>query len=113
MSAQIFREGAGMDAQTTVDKLVDHLLGKGWYIGGSCGCNQANEIIFEEICRKYEAVDESPANKWRRKHKKCRWCHHCKSGGDYVCDVKQRYVNIDIPRPFCTVFELEPYSETK
>ena len=104
-----------MDAQTTVNKLVDHLLGKGWYIGGSCGGDQANDIIFEEICRKYAAVDASPADRWRRKHKKCRWCHHCNSDdyGYLQCDVKQRYVSIDIPRPFCSVFELEPYSETK
>lgn len=99
-----------MDAQTTVNKLADHLLGKDWYIADSVGGNQANDIIFEEIAGRYKAVDESPADRWRRKHKRCLWCKYCKFEvycGSYSCTVKVKPVNPDMPKPFCSVFQLE------
>ena len=104
-----------MDAQTVVNKLTDHLLGEDWYIVDPVGGEQANEIILDTIARRYPPVHESPANKWRRKHKRCKWCHHCKTrvhsdGLVTICSAKEKLVDIDIPRPFCTVFELDTYA---
>lgn len=105
-----------MNAYAALGKLKDHLLGKDWYIIDSCCAEQGNDLIVDAILRKYPAVDESPVNKWRRKHKRCVWCHHCttKLGHGYIltyCKAKQKGVDIDIPRPFCKCFELEVTKE--
>lgn len=100
-----------MDAQTALYKLEKHLLGKDWVI--ACVNDEAaNEWVVNEIMRIYPAVDESPIDKWRRRHRKCAYCHHCtwKIGPGYFqsfCKAKQKGVDIDIPRPFCSCFELE------
>ena len=65
-----------MDAQTALDKLVEHLLGKDYYIVNPVGGDQAREIIVNEICSRYPAVKEDPVDVYRRKHKKCKWCAH-------------------------------------
>ena len=109
------------NAQNIIDKLADHLLGEGWYIADSVGVDQANEFIYEEICRRYEAVDESPINRWRRRHPRCKWCHYCKSVTENgvtaaipaisTCLAKDISVAVDAPKPFCGAFVLEPYPE--
>jgi hypothetical protein len=107
-----------MKTQDAVNKLCTHLLGKNWYITDPVNGDMANAIIVEEIVKKYPAVDESPVEKWRRKHKRCMWCSHCVGRRVmdrdlifytiYDCKAKGRDdVNIDIPRPFCTLFELK------
>lgn len=60
--------------------------------------------------------NESPVNKWRRRHKRCGWCQHVtyKVGPGYVyayCRAKEKTVDIDIPKPFCSCFELTEYKE--
>lgn len=52
---------------------------------------------------------------WRRKHKKCAFCKYlkllipvvpnCASG--CFCNVKDKMVNPDLPRPFCELFRLK------
>lgn len=50
---------------------------------------------------------------WRDRHRRCKWCKYlhvyCNSllrvGPSYRCRAKQRYVNPDLPRPFCRLFE--------
>ena len=108
-----------MNAQDAVNKLCVHLLGKDWYIVDPVGVEQEIDIIVDQIMKRYPAVDESPVDKWRRKHKQCRWCTHCYEdlefddnkhtiGITYRC--KAKCLRIMIPhmsRPFCTLFELK------
>lgn len=111
-----------MNAQEAVNKLCVHLLGKDWYIVDPVRNEEANDIIVDEIMSKYRAVDESPVDKWRRKHKKCMWCRHCvghkaitstcEQASVFECTAKGKYIaSIDFPRPFCTLFELKKEKE--
>lgn len=106
-------------SQDALNQIIDHLLGKHWYIVDPVGGDQARELIVDEIKRQYSARDESPVDKWRRKHKRCAWCIHCKSEcvfdpnsqmfeTKYTCYAKRlKYIDIDIPRPFCSIFNLK------
>lgn len=105
-----------LEAQEAVDKLCDHLLGDDWYIVDPICCTQANAIIVDEIISRYRGATESPANKWRRRHKKCRFCKHCSYTPSVAghspkpwCDVKQKIVNDKRTRLFCGPFQLRPY----
>ena len=83
--------------------IATHLLGEKWY---SISMNPANvrEEIVQAICERYPAVDESPGDKWRRRHKRCKFCMHL---NDFLeCNVKECKVNPSTPRPFCYMFEL-------
>lgn len=112
-----------MNAQAAVNKLCEHLLGKDWYIVDPVGVEQEIDIIVDQIIKRYPAVDESPVDKWRRKHKKCRWCTHCgvytlidpiSKEFDYRNECKAKgikLINENIPRPFCTLFELKKEKE--
>jgi len=42
-----------MDAQTALNELCDHLLGKDWYVVDPLSNCQVNPIIVEEIEQKY------------------------------------------------------------
>ena len=102
-----------MEAKDALNELADHLLGKKWY--SNCyDVNSVNEDIVDTIKQRYPAVDESPVEKWRRRHKRCYFCSHCSitpsipfSPDVYICEAKGKTVNIDIPRPFCILFELK------
>ena len=100
-----------MEAQEALNKICSHLLGKNWYIIDPI-CNlQANDIIYEEICRKYPRDNDSPKDKYRRKHPKCKFCHYAKyrvlhEGAFCECTVKEKLVNDEIPRYLCKAFEL-------
>ena len=73
------------------------------------------EIITAEIKSTYPGVGESPVAKWRRKHKKCKWCIYCKHVEPPAmccpsfceCIAKDKIINEDIPRPFCSLFALK------
>lgn len=101
-----------MTAQEAVNKIVEHLLGKNWY--SDCIYQEnINEDIVETICRRYRGKDEDPVIKWRRRHKRCSFCKHCRSTGIvpftplvYTCTAKRKNININTPRPFCGLFEL-------
>ena len=103
-----------MEAQELVYKLCGHLLGKDWYISDPVDVDTANGIIYESICRRYPAVEESPKDRYRRRHPKCKWCNHCRyvtppamiCPSYYRCDVKDKVVNENVSRLFCSVFEL-------
>ena len=109
-----------MEAQKAIDILADHLLGKDWYITDPVSVSQANQIIVEEIVSRYEAVDADPVEKYRRKHKKCKWCGYCTSDVQtsidetgmishktcYECKAKEKRVNHNLLRPFCSCFKL-------
>lgn len=109
-----------LEAQKAVNKLCDHLLGDDWYIVDPV-CNiQANAIIVDEILSRYKGATESPANKWRRRHKKCMFCKHCSytpgvDGHDPKpwCDVKMKPVNNRRTRLFCGPFHLKSYYGSK
>ena len=108
-----------MEAQEALNKLCRHLLGGDWYIVDPVGVEQGNDIIVDQIMKRYPAVDETPVDKWRRKHKRCKWCIHHKPytvfnpnsqsfETCYECKAKDvSPINIDIPRPFCTLFNLK------
>lgn len=107
-----------MDAQTAVNKLRDHFLGKDYYIVDPVSPMQANAIIVDEIISRYRSDSESPVSKWRRKHKKCRFCKHCKYspmifGHDPApwCTAKKKTVDDEIPKMFCRAFQLKPFKE--
>lgn len=101
-----------MTAEETVAALAKYLLGDDWY---SVYTN--HEDIYDDIAntvrRRYRKVKESPVNAWRRRHKRCLFCAHAKyrenptGTGSLICRAKNKIVSLDIPRPFCTVFELE------
>ena len=101
-----------MTAQDAVNKIASHLLGKDWY---SCYTNHEdiNDEIVQTICRRYSGKNEDPVRKWRRKHKRCAFCQHVKyldnpcGIGAFSCEAKDKLVNIEIPRPFCGLFELK------
>lgn len=98
-----------MNAQDAVDALREHLLGNGWYAVDTGACPEYNEIVVETIKQRYPAVDESPVDKWRRKHKKCKWCSYCEPQGllDH-CKAKDITIyDTNRSRPFCTLFELK------
>ena len=95
-------------------KLTTHLLGKDWYANCMDAKGIREEIVYT-ICKRYPAVDESPGDKWRRRHKRCKFCTHCRvtppinipgCSSWFECDVKERKVNLNTPRPFCYMFEL-------
>ena len=103
-----------MEAQEALNKLCRHLLGKDWCIVDPVGVEQGNDIIVNTIMKRYPAVDETPVDKWRRKHKQCRWCNHCYENLEYTigvvygCKAKGlEFVNPYRSRPFCTLFELK------
>lgn len=98
-----------MTAQDALNKLVDHLLGRDWYIADPVGGEQANEIIVDQICKRYPAVDEDPVNRYRRRHKKCIWCKHY-YGVTGECRAKSIIINnykASKPHRFCTLFNLK------
>lgn len=94
--------------------ISNHLLGEKWYSIGVDPVNVREEMV-RTICERYPAVDESPGDKWRRRHKRCKFCTHCRAtppidipcvNSFFKCDVKERKVNLNTPRPFCYMFEL-------
>lgn len=98
--------------------ISDHILGKDFYIEDSISHLQANNILVDTICRRYPPKRESKVDEWRRKHKKCQWCIHCKPytvfdqnyGYEtlYECEAKDfDILSTRLPRPFCKVFELK------
>lgn len=99
------------DALITIS---NHLLGEKWYPIGVDPVNVREEMV-QAICERYPAVDESPGDRWRRRHKRCKFCTHCRVtppvgipcvNSFFECDVKERKVNLNTPRPFCYMFEL-------
>lgn len=112
-SLEIAREGRA-DSNEALSTLATHLLGKDWY-GISMDAKGVREEIVYTIRKRYPAVDESPGDKWRRRHKRCKFCTHCRVtppidipcvNSFFECDVKERKVNLNTPRPFCYMFEL-------
>ena len=94
--------------------ISNHLLGEKWYSIGVDPVNVREEMV-KTICERYPAVDESPGDKWRRRHKRCKFCTHCRVtppidipcvNSFFECDVKECKVNLNTPRPFCYMFEL-------
>ena len=104
-----------MDKEKAFDELVDHLLGPDFYISSPVNGSQATEIEVNTIKSLYPGIKESPVYAYRRKHKKCKWCIYnkfIKPIGDcapeyYKCIVKDKIVNEETPRPFCSVFSLK------
>ena len=101
-----------MDAQTCVNKLCEHLLGKNRYISDPVSGTQANDIIYEEICRKFPGDNDSLKDKYRRRHPKCKFCHYVKyyiANGEVLaeCTVTEKLVNDGFPRYLCSAFELK------
>ena len=101
-----------MTAQEAVNKIVCHLLGKDWY-SYYTNHEDINDEIVQTICRRYKGKDEDPVDKWRRKHKRCGFCQHMEYLDNpcgisaFSCKAKDKLVNIEIPRPFCGLFELK------
>ena len=96
-------------------ELRDHFLGNDFYIVDPISGDPSVESIVDTIKSTYPGAGELPVDKWRRKHKKCKWCIYHK----YVvppsmccpsfceCTAKDKIVNEDVPRPFCSLFALE------
>lgn len=112
-SLEIAREDRA-DSNEALSTLTTHLLGKDWY-GISMDAKGVREEIVYTIRKRYPAVDESPGDKWRRRHKRCKFCTHCKIvppcdtpgyGKLFKCTIKDSIVNLNTPRPFCYMFEL-------
>lgn len=108
-----------MDAQEAVYKIVDHLLGAEYYGIETGSPSNYNDVAVASIMHYYPTKGMTPVDKWRARHKRCKWCTHCVPRTVinpiklefeivYDCVAKEaRSINIDIPRPFCTVFNLK------
>lgn len=83
--------------------ISNHLLGEKWYPIGDDPVNVREEMV-QAICKRYPAVDESPGDRWRRRHKRCKFCMHMNEF--FECNVRECKVNPNTPRPFCYAFEL-------
>ena len=101
-----------MTAQEAVNKIAEYLLGKDWHSDHIYQEN-INEDIAITICGRYHGKDEDPVTKWRRRHKRCCFCKHCRSIGivpftprAFTCTAKGKDININTPRPFYGLFEL-------
>lgn len=92
-----------MSNNEAIYKLAAHFLGKDWY-SYYTNTEDINDEIVDAICKRYRGVDESPVNKWRRRHKRCKFCTHMNEF--FECKVKECRVNPSTPRPFCYAFEL-------
>ena len=108
-----------METKDALYELAGYLLGKGWY-STSYDVKSVNDDIVNTIKQIYPAVDESPVEKWRRMHKRCYFCSHCStirlipfSPDVYRCEAKGKTININIPRPFCTLFELKKENQNE
>ena len=72
-------------------------------------------LVISIFALTYPGAGESPVAKWRRKHKKCKWCIYCKHvvppamccPSFCECIAKDKIINEDIPRPFCSLFALK------
>ena len=101
-----------MTAQEAVNKIASHLLGRDWY-SNYTNHDDINGEIVETIYRRYPGKNEDPVDKWRRKHKRCGFCQHVEYLDNpcgisaFSCKAKDKLVNIEIPRPFCGLFELK------
>lgn len=96
-----------MNAQDTVNAIIDHLLGNDWYIVDPVCTEQANEIILEEIQKKYKSRTPSKVDLYRMRHKRCKWCAHF-DAMYYKCAAKDKVIGSkDWPRPLCFVFNLK------
>lgn len=112
-----------MNAQKAVNLLCTHLLGEDWYIVDPVGNEEANDIIVEAIMKMYPPKTMTRIDKWRKRHKKCRWCTHCHEdilvddvgrsiGIGYTCKAKcQTIFYVGKSRPFCTLFNLKKEKE--
>lgn len=92
-----------MSNNEAIYKLAAHFLGKDWY-SYYTNTDDINDEIVDTICKRYRGVDESPGDKWRRRHKRCKFCTHMNEF--FECKVKECKVNPSTPRPFCYAFEL-------
>ena len=96
-------------------ELRDHFLGSDFYIVDPINGDPSVESIVDTIKSTYPGAGESPVAKWRRKHKKCKWCIYHKHVVPpsmccppfCECTAKDKIINEDIPRPFCHLFALE------
>lgn len=94
---------ARADLNDALIAISNHLLGERWYSTSMDPVIARNEMV-QAICERYPAVDESPGDKWRRRHKRCKFCMHMNEF--FECKVKECKVNPSTPRPFCYAFEL-------
>ena len=90
-------------------ELRDHFLGNDFYIVDPISGDPSVESIVDTIKSTYPGAGESPVDKWRRKHKKCKWCIYHKHVVPPFCECvdKDKIINEDIPRPFCRLFALK------
>lgn len=100
-------------------ELKDHFLGKHFYIAEPVGSEEAASFIVERIKAIHPGAGESPVAKYRRRHKKCKWCIYNKHVVPPVlccpsfceCMVKDKIINENLPRPFCSLFALKKEEE--
>ena len=96
-----------------------YLLGKDFTVTDPVNRDACRDMLVEEIKRRYPAIDVSPVDKWRRKHKRCIWCIYCVPDQvfnpnsqmfetRYNCAAKCiKRIDCNMPRPFCTLFNLK------
>lgn len=98
------------------NKVIDHLLGKNFYIADPVSGEQANDIIYEYVIKNYPKYDKSPIEKYRLKHKKCKWCKYWKYNvpkvpcgvPDYItCELKDKIIHGNWRAKFCKWYELK------
>lgn len=82
-----------------LNKLVDHLLGENWY-SIYMNAEDIYKDIVETICSRYSVKKEDRVTKWRRRHKRCKFCRHIEYLSNpcgisaYKCRAKESYENV-------------------
>lgn len=94
------------------NQLIKHLLGPDWY---SVYWNHEDiqEDALQDILRTYRGVKENKILRWRRRHKKCCYCHYLRyldnpaGAGCYICDAKDKLINCPDMYRLCGLFALD------
>ena len=103
-----------MTDKRAIEAIIDHLLGKDYYIVDPVNNDQANDIVVQEIINRYKPMNrkDNVVLEYRKKHKKCSYCKYLNlvvlPTGDcsyFECRAKDRIIKFeDAPRPFCSCY---------
>lgn len=93
------------------NQVVKHLLGPDWY-SEYFNHEDIHEDALQDILRTYRGVKENKILRWRRRHKKCCYCHNLHylynptGEGCYLCEAKDKIIRYPSMKRVCSLFEL-------
>lgn len=93
------------------NQLIEHLLGPDWH-SEYWNHEDIYEDALQDILRTYRGVKENKILRWRRRHKKCCYCHNLHylnnptGQGCYICEAKDKMIRCPEMHRLCSLFEL-------